>query len=346
MAVANNTLAILQRNGISVDDFWSMRILEMIKLERTNFVFSNLGVEMSLPRKEGTKTYTIRRYNHLPYNPNGDKHVLVEGTAPTPMKVEAQSVSCVINQFGALIEETDVADDIHFDNIFNIYQPEMSRHAAEVIERNIIDSFTDASEYFVGTGNDSVNDIAADDTPTLKDFRIVSLIMSNANRGGHRKYGNKFVAVMHPNIMNDLLDDDALVNKLLVPGNENGPIKQGTLAKYMAYGMYFVESLICPVEANTGNVNVYTSYVLGRDPYMVLSLGNSGIRFYDVGFKADSYNPLAQKATLGYKFWTGAKILDPLAITAVYSASAYDVALYDATDDTYGAAADQSAISN
>lgn len=338
MAAANTTLAVLQKNGLSVQEYFSKRLLEMIKLEKSNFVFTNLGVEMNLPKNEGTKTYSVRRYNHLPVG----NHQLTEGVTPTALKPEGHKVSGVINQFGALMEETDVAADIHFDNIKTIYQPELARHAAEVIERNVVSSFTDASEYYVGTNHVKADDITASDIVTFKDFRVVALTMSNANRKGHSRYGGKFVGVMHPNVMNDLLDDPVLVNKLLVPGQENGPIKQGTLAKYMAYGMYFTDTLVCPVKANTGNVNVYTSYVLGFQPYMVLGLGGSNVKFYDTGFTADKSDPLGQKATFGYKLWTGAKVLDPMAITAIYSASAYDIALYNDTNDTIGKAASQS----
>ena len=340
MAAANTTLAVLQKNGISQNEYWSKRILAMIKLEKSNFVFSQLGNEVTIPLHEGTKTFTARRYNHLPYD-NSGKHKLTEGVAPTALKPEAHKVSGVVNQYGVVMEETDVAADVHFDNIKNIYQPELARHASEVRERNIIDSFTDASEYFVGVGNTTVDNIDASDVVTFKDFRTVALSMTNYNRRGHRKYNGKFVAVMHPNVMNDLLDDPVLVNKLLVPGNENGPIKQGTLAKYMAYGMYFTDSLICPVKANTGNVNVYTSYVLGQDPYMIISLGSSNVKFFDTGFTADKADPLAQKATFGYKMWTGAKVTDPMAITRVYSASGYDV-VADFSSDNIGAAASQS----
>ena len=340
MAAANTTLAVLQKNGISQNEYWSKRILAMIKLEKSNFVFSQLGNEVTIPLHEGTKTFTARRYNHLPYD-NSGKHKLTEGVAPTALKPEAHKVSGVVNQYGVVMEETDVAADVHFDNIKNIYQPELARHASEVRERNIIDSFTDASEYFVGVGNTAVDNIEASDVVTFKDFRTVALSMTNYNRRGHRKYNGKFVAVMHPNVMNDLLDDPVLVNKLLVPGNENGPIKQGTLAKYMAYGMYFTDSLICPVKANTGSVNVYTSYVLGQDPYMIISLGSSNVKFFDTGFTADKADPLAQKATFGYKMWTGAKVTDPMAITRVYSASGYDV-VADFSSDNIGAAASQS----
>ena len=338
MAAANTTLAILQKNGISQNEYWSKRILEMIKLAKSNFVFSELGSEQIIPLHEGTKSFTVRRYNHLPYDETG-KHKLTEGVAPAALKPEATKVTGTVDQFGVVMEETDVAADVHFDNIKTIYQPELARHAAEVRERNIIESFADASEYFVGVGNVKTGDIDASDIITFKDLRTVALAMTNYNRKGHKKYGGKFVAIMHPNVMNDLLDDEALVDKLLVPGNENGPIKQGTLAKYMAYGMYFAETLICPVIE--GTVNVYTSYVLGNDPYMVISLGSKNVKFFDTGFTADKADPLAQKATFGYKMWTGAKVTDPLAITKVYSASSYDVSNFKAAEDNLGRPAAQ-----
>lgn len=334
--MAINTLADLQKNGISQEEYWSKRILAMIVLEKDQMVFQNLGKDMDIPANEGTTSFSVRRYNRLPVG----NHQLAEGILPTALKVEAHKVTGVVNQFGAYIKETDVASAIHFDNIRTIYQPELARHASEVIERNIIASFTDASEYFVGVGNLTINDIADTDVATLKDFRTVGLTMRNFLRKGHSKFGDKPVTVTHPNVMQDLLDDDTLEKKLLVPGQENTPIKTGTLAKYMAYGMYFIETLICEVEENATNVNVYTSYVLGRDPYMVLKLSNNGVKFYNTGFTADKADPLAQFATIGYKLWTGAKILDPMAITKVYSASAYDV-VADFTGDDLGSPASQ-----
>ena len=117
MAAANTTLAVLQKNGISQNEYWSRRILEMIKLEKSNFVFTELGVDMVLPMREGTKNFSVRRYNHLPV---GD-HKLTEGVAPTALKPEATKVTGTVNQYGVVMEETDVAADVHFDNIKTIY---------------------------------------------------------------------------------------------------------------------------------------------------------------------------------------------------------------------------------
>ena len=328
-----NTLNTVERNSINKREYWEKRLLRMITLEQSNFVFSNLGVEKDVPMNQGTTTYSVRRNNHLPV---GD-HKLTEGKAPTSLKVEAQKVQGTVNQFGALLKITDWVEDIYMGNVFREYQPELARHAAEVKERDIIESFSDASEYFVNSRENKAALIAGD-VLALKDARIVWLAMKNYKRRGHNKYGGKPVCIVHPNVMQDLLDDDDLEKKLLIPGNENQVIKIGTLDSYMAYGVYFQETLIAEIE-NVGGVNVYTSYMLGEDPYMVLSLKR--LQWFSKGFTADSGDPLGQNAHMGYRFWSGAKILDPIAICKIYSTSAYDVA---AMTDTAGVAAAQTPV--
>lgn len=340
-----NKLAQAQQNTLYNERYWENRLLEMIKLERENFVFTTLGKPVTLPKKQGTKTFSMRRYNSLPVSDGLSDEKLAEGVAPTPLLVEGTKVDVSIDQFGAYIEETDWVADIHFDDIKEIYQPELARHAAEVIERNIISKFSEASEYFVDATdpatNDSVDDITAEDILTFKDLRIVNLTMKNYRRNGHKKFGGKPVAVLHSNVMQDLLDDADLLDKMLTPGNDNLPIKAGHLEKYKVYGMYVIETLIADVTANTGGVNVYTTYVLGKDPYAVASLGNGKVKWYSTGFDAEKNDPLGQIATFGYKLWTGAKVIDPVAITKVYSASAYDASLADFSTDELGSAASQ-----
>jgi N4-gp56 family major capsid protein len=226
------------------------------------------------------------------------------------------------------------------DDIKSIYQPELARHAAEVLERVVIASFSDASEYFIGTGVTAVNDYTsttAAATMTLVELRKIGLTLKNYRRKGHSKFGGKPVVVMHPNVMEDLLDDQDLVDKLLVPGNDNTPIKNGSLQQYKAYGMYFVETLVSEVVASTGTgtPNVYTSYMLGKDPYVVIGLGSGKITWHMTGFVADKSDVLAQKATFGYKMWAGAKVIDPIAITKIYSKSSYDI-VADFSGDAIG----------
>lgn len=303
----------------------------MVKLEASNFVFSQMGRDIDIPKNQGTTVMSVARYNSLPVDltASGKGAALAEGVAPTPLQPQGVRVQMTVAQYGAFMEITDWVDDIALHDIKSVYQPELARHAAEVKERHIIAAFADASEYYVGAKT-SVDGYAAnsEDYLTLEDLRRVALYMKNYNRKGHRRFGGRFVAVVHTNVMNDLLDDDILTQKLLETGQENAPIKAGTLAQYMAYGMNFVETLIAPVTTNenASPVNVYTSYVLGYDPYVVTRLGSQGVQFKMTGFEAEKTDPLGQRATFGYKMWTGAKVIDPLAIFAVYSVSKFDVA--------------------
>lgn len=332
MSVTNN-LAQVQKNNVKSTEFWQKLLFEMIKLEKSNFVFTTLGDKLTIPTNQGTTTTSVRRYNSLPISSDGTltNAKLTEGQAPTALKVEAQKVQATVHQYGNYIEITDWVDAIHFDNIKKEYQPELARTAAEITERVVIESFAEASDYFVGgRANDAA--ITSTDVLTLKDCRMVALTMKNFHRQGHVKYSGKPVLVCHPNVMQDLLDDSALLDNILVPGNENSPMKNGTLENYKAYGINFQETLIAPIKSKAGasNTNVYLSYMLGRKPYVVLEF--KGIEWKETGFEAEKNDPLGQKATIGYKMWTGAKVVDPMAITAIHSASNYDIVANFSTD--------------
>ncbi|MCK9325775.1 MAG: N4-gp56 family major capsid protein [Bacteroidales bacterium] len=335
-----NMLADVQKNELLLNEFWSKTLLEMIKMERDNFVFTTLAKKISIPKKAGTKTWTVRRYLHLPVDLERGR--LSEGMAPVPMKVEGQKVSATIDQFGAYVEETDVEADIHFDNIMQIYQPELARHAAETIERNVLEKLSaEASVRYQG-------DATSDDTIEIADVldfaavRRAWLRMRNYHREGHPSFGGAPVLVAHINVIQDLIDDEDLKDYIIVPGYDETPIKNGSLTQFKLYGIYFVETKILEPVENASGVNVYTSYLLGRDGYVLADLGGGGVSWHQKGFKAEYGDPLAQRATLGYKLWTGAKVTDPMAIMAIKSSSAYDVGIVaDLATDIHARAASQ-----
>jgi len=344
-------LSVAQANDIKIDEYFDKRLLEMIKLETSQFVFSNLGRKVEIPRKSGTTKIRLRRYNSLPVSATDGQGLtaLTEGHSPAPLKVSAIKIDGTISQYGAYIEESDVSNDLHMDDIKSIYQPELARHAAEVLERVILSKIEeDCSEFFVG--NNSGTAVAAVNSYTTStsaavltfdEVRKAWLSMKVNRRGGHPRFGGKPVLVVHPSVMQDLLDDSDLVDKLLVPGNENTPIKNGSLQQYMVHGMYFVESLVLEPVASTGTPgtpNVYSSYLLGNEPYVIIGLSGGGVKFLMTGFSASASDPLAQKQTFGYKMWGGAQVIDPIAVTRIYSLSGFDT-VADFSNDPQGASA-------
>lgn len=328
-----NYLAVLQQNGLSEDQFWSKSLQKMIVLEQDQFVFTKLAKKERIPKNAGTKTWTTRRYLHLPVDL--EKGALTEGVAPTPMRVEGKTVSGTVNQYGAYIEETDVARDIHFDDIFGIYQPELSRHAAETIERDLIKAVeAEASIAFAGSAG-AVGEVASTDLLKFEDLRRGWMTMKNHLRKGHPSAGGKPIFVAHPNILQDLLDDSNVISDLIiVPGYDEKIIKSGSISQYTVYGVYLMETNILePVADGAAGALVYRSYLMGADAFVMLTLGANDVKWYKKGFTADSNDPLGQKATVGYKLWTGGKVIDPMAIKVFYSGSNFDAQVRDITND-------------
>lgn len=353
--MATNTLSVVQTNNINQAEYWISRLLTMIKLESEEFLFSRFGKEITIPKNQGTTTISLRRYNSLPVRDiltaptttTGGQALekLYEGVPNAPLKVEAQKVQATVDQFGAWIEIVDRVQDIHFDDIKKEYQPELARHAAEVRERNVIAKISaDCSVNFAGFVKTTEATLASTDVLSLKDLRKMALIMKVNKRKGNEKSGGKPITLVHPNVMADLMDDEDFSEKYLTAGMDNAPIKAGNLQGLSLYGMYVTETLIAPVvEAGTGDAkfNVYRSFMLGREPYAITSLGSAGIEWKETGFEAKKGDELGQKASIGYKQWHGAKTLDPIAIQRVSSRSAYDVSLTAIVSDPIGATASQ-----
>lgn len=340
-----NYLDILQKNGLSEDQFWSRSLQKMIVLEQSEFVFTKLAKKESIPGNYGSKIWTTRRYLHLPVDL--EKGRLAEGVAPTPMTVEGVTVSGTVNQYGAYIELTDVSKDIHFDDIFNIYQPELARHAAETIERDLMDAVeAEASVRFAGS-NTQVGTIKATDVVDFQDVRNAWIGMKNHFRKGHSLAGGKPIFVAHPNVLQDLLDDTNVVEDLIiVPGYDQKIIRSGSINEYTVYGIYFMESMVLdPVAEGASSANVYRSFLVGDGAFALLKLGTNDVKWYKKGFAADSGDPLGQKATLGYKLWTGGKVLDPMAVSVIYSGSGFDVEYADLSQDAYARPAIQTLAS-
>jgi hypothetical protein len=399
MAEISNKLSTVDRNGIFQKEYWDNRLLEIIKLNSSNYVFVNLGREVTIPKNEGTLTISMRRYNSLPVrslaSPTDANGLiaedgttlgerLLEGMPNAPLKVEAQKIQASVDQFGAWVSITDHVQDIHLDDIKSIYQPELADHAAKIRELNVLAKLEDASDFFVNAGT-LTETLATTDILTIQDLRVNALIMKNYNRMGHPKAQGKPLIVVHSNVMADLLDDEDLKDRLLDPGQENAPIKIGTLASYQFYGLTVMETLMAEVQtvayeayadlaainalaaglkvpnkiyvatatglkyrwngtamvaitnASTSAYNVYTSYLLGKDPYVVTKLGTGAVEWKMTGFEASKDDPLGQTSTFGYRMWTGAKVIDPLAITKIYSRSNYDVLIgmdYDYANQT------------
>lgn len=332
MANTRQHLADSQRNDLKNETYWAKRLKRIIALEEKEMPFIGLGEAVTLPKRQGTLKYTIKRYLKLPVDIVKAK--LAEGVAPDFMKMEGTKVTGQVAQYGAIIGFTDVEDDVHFDNLKEVYQPEFARHANELRERIVLEAIdAEASKWIAGGDPAEANATGL----TLKELRRIDLSIRVNLRRGHKAGGGKTVTVVAPQVMQDLLDDADLLTNMLQTGQENAPIRDNTLRNYTVYNLNIQESLLLSdVAAFDGVDTIYYSYMMGEDPYQVITMGD--LQWKEVPFTATHGDPLAQNSSIGYKFWIGAKVIDPVAIVQIASKSAEfgDITEGDPLADTLG----------
>jgi hypothetical protein len=118
--------------------------------------------------------------------------------------------------------------------------------------------------------------------------------------------------------MQDLLDDENLLKRAMVPGNSNKPVMDNGLESYDVYNLRFMEYNYPVIKANASGVDVYHTYVFGENAFAVMNLASAGIEMKRFGFEAKKGDNLGQIASLGWiTMGFGAQVIDPIACTIV-----------------------------
>jgi N4-gp56 family major capsid protein len=191
----------------------------------------------------------------------------------------------------------------------------------ELITRDAVEE--DGGVYYVvpaGTASPSDAAITAANVLTLDVCRLVANQMKVSRRRGHKKAGgSKYIVVTSTEGMQDLLDDENLLKRAMVPGNTNKPVMDNGLESYDVYNLRFIEYNY-PVITN-GTTPIYHTYVFGENAYAVMDLSSAGIEMKRFGFEAKKGDNLGQIASLGWiTMGFGAQVLDPVACTIIHHA--------------------------
>ena len=141
--------------------------------------------------------------------------------------------------------------------------------------------------------------------------------MKVSRRKGHQD-SKKYTFVTSVEGMQDLLDDEKLEKKALLPGNTNKPIVDNGLQNYDIYNLRFYEYNYPVISTNKSDIEVHHSYCFGEEAYAVMELESAGIEMKRMGFEAKPGDNLGQIASLGWiTMGYGAQVLDPVACTII-----------------------------
>lgn len=322
--MALNTLTSIrtQASGLANEKIDNNTLLRALAYSLSDHVLYNLGEKQKVKRNAGTNTVQWRGYKPLPVADN--RHVITEGVNPEGMKVGARTVTGTVAVYGAYLEVTRQVETYNLDQLLVEYGPLIVNHASETMELITRDAVEeDGGVYYVvpaGTASPSDSAITAANVLTLDVCRLVANQMKVSRRRGHKKAGgSKYIVVTSTEGMQDLLDDENLLKRAMVPGNTNKPVMDNGLESYDVYNLRFIEYNYPVITGST--TPIYHTYVFGENAYAVMDLSSAGIEMKRFGFEAKKGDNLGQIASLGWiTMGFGAQVLDPVACTIIHHA--------------------------
>lgn len=283
----------------------------LLKQAKYQTVFDQFGYVEKIP-SASSKTISFTQYADLaPIS-----STLTEGTAPTDTALSASAITATVDQVGAFVTLTDLAELTVKHPVTQKTMELLSTQAARSYDR-LINSVVVAGTSVIYPG--AVVSRAGIGASNYLTFSEVTKGVVNLRANGAMEFADgNFVLVVDPQVEGDLMQDTNFQNTVYrqngtAMANEN---YKGTITKFA--GVTVVRSNNIPTIAST--VTVHTSYIFGKNSYAVSDLQSLAMYREGPGTVAD---PLHQKMTMGWKFAFKSVILNNNFLTRLESASRY-----------------------
>lgn len=284
--------------------YFSKRLLDIASKDT---VLTESAYKESIPAGS-SKTISFTQYSRLAIPGS----VLTEGTTPTDTALNPSAITATIDQWGAYITLTDLAELTVKHPVVNQALMLLGEQAAETVETtvNTVLVAGTAVRYADGVANRAA--IGNANVVDANEFRtIAKTLRINGARPFEDGYFHMFV---DPSVEMDILADAEMraVTQFKPEAAQEGRVIGAW------YGIKVFRSNIIPTIAST--VTVHTSYVVGRNAYAVTDLQKLDTYVEGPGGNAD---PLHQRRTLGWKTGFKSVILNNNFMVRLESGSAY-----------------------
>ena len=316
MAITNlQTTGVVNATGTGLkpDAYYDKLLLKMLR--QLNFEFAKYAVEKSLPRNYGD-TINWRRYVKL----SPTTVPLTEGTTPDGKAISGSSITAVIAQYGDVMYLSDLVELEQLDDVKREYAVELGYLAKETLDLIVRNVLVAEGSAFFAAGRAGLGSLASGDVPKIDDFRKITIAMKKAFLGGNRKAGGKYVALVSPEVMFDLFDDERMQDFMSF-GQSNAPFNDGMTVEM--FGIRFVEVLNAPTAQNP-NLTAHDALIIGEEAYAITKLEGAGLSIITKGLgSAGVEDPLNQRQSMGWKInGFGARVLNNEAVVNYWSVPA------------------------
>lgn len=286
--------------------YFSKKLLQQAKYQTVLDQFAHVE---NIP-SHSSKTISFTQYSDLSLATTP----LTEGTAPTDTALAASAITATIDQLGAYVTLTDLAELTVKHPAVQKTTELLSTQAARSYDRTINSVIVAGTNViYAGSGNAARADLAATDYITFENIR--EAVADLRNNGAQEFADGNFVCVVDPSVEMDLMADSTFANTVYRQTGKNEFYK-GAISTFA--GVTFVRSNNIPTIASTATV--HTTYVFGKNAYAVSDLQSLSMYKEGPGSVSD---PLHQKMTLGWKVGFKSVILNNNFMVRIESASRY-----------------------
>lgn len=305
--------------------FWDTALLDNA---RDELVYTQLGKKVSLPENRG-RTMEFRRWKRL-----ADIGVLTEGVIPTGKKMSIVAITVSLVQYGDYVAISDILDAHGIEDTKLGAVEELGAAGGLTLEKTVRNTlmqgtniiFADAyngSTYVSTPSNEAGLQTALGDYTCNLTARMINKAATQLMKGAQMvKYsGGYYVAVVHPDVAEDIRNDDAWIHAHQYSAVEE--IFNGEIGRM--HGVRFLVSNLAPVIKKTSPSQTYATYktfFFAKDAFAVVDPEGGSMETI-IKDKDQIGGPLNQFMTVGCKFETASKILYQERMVTVWSGSSY-----------------------
>jgi len=274
----------------------------------------DMGTSKMLPDAENSYTFNLPDANTATVATS----TLTEGITPTESAFTFSQINVTMTQYGVHSKLTDVAlKDSPIDLLSNA-SFELGRVLAENVDQVIQTELLTGTNVIYGGAVTARASLTATDVAT---GAKLSAITANLRTNAAPTFDGAYVMVAHPHVISDLLTETGNGSFFEVNKYDNATkIFNGEIGRL--YGIRVVESPNVGIlaDAGSGAVDVYPSFVIGRDAYAVVRSQNMTTEIKPLG-SAGTADPLNQRASVGMKIRFGTQLLKEEALYRLETAS-------------------------
>ena len=299
---------------------------ELLDNARDQLIFAQLGRKQALPKNHG-RTVEWRKWNTL-----GRVGQLTEAVIPTGKKLGMTAITVSLAQYGDYVAISDLLITHAIDDAVLGATEELGAAAGltnDELVRNVLlagtniifaDAYNGTTYVSTPTTEAALQTALASYTVNLTP-KVISKAVTNLKKGAKMlKYsGQYYVAVVHPDVAEDLRNDPAWIEAHKYMAAEE--IFNGEIGRM--HGVRFVESNLAPViKSGTQTYATYKTMFFAKDAFGVIDAEGGGMETI-IKDKKEVGGPLEQFGTVGVKFECAAKILYQERMVTVWSGSSY-----------------------